>query len=355
MTPAYSKIRDVPVASDFLCEPVPRPDEVLRNVDAAKLFESAPNAMILVNRAGRIATLNAEAERMFGYHRDELTGQPVERLIPEGFGHDRIVAGTRLERHGFRRDGSEFPVDIGLSPVETKEGSLISSVIRDISKTAGNLTVRLAFERLISRLSTAFINLPEDRIEDEVGYWLKDLGEALDLDRVTVALSGTIVRSWARPGIPPAPPCEGTELFDWRPRVSSVEDLPEGASAERAYMLSAGVKSWLTIPLVAGGEKLGGTRRSHASVQSESGIPFLIRCAFNWPLRYSQMLWPVRLSSLTHRVNERALAEQLAFCHATDRTFDATFINLPADQVDGQIEVARSGAFAKPWGWTAAR
>jgi PAS domain S-box-containing protein len=110
------------------------------------LLEAAPDAILITDINGRIVLTNVQAETMFGYPRAELVGQPVEMLVPERFrgGHaglrDGYVAapsarpmGARLELHGRRRDGSEVPVAISLSPVRTERELLVFADIRDVS------------------------------------------------------------------------------------------------------------------------------------------------------------------------------------------------------------------------------
>jgi PAS domain S-box-containing protein len=111
-----------------------------------QVVEAAPNAMVMVNVAGRIEMVNAQAERVFGYSRDELLGQPVEMLVPDRFrvGHPALrhvffthpVArpmGAGRDLYARRKDGSEFAVEIGLNPIETEDGAMVLSAIVDIS------------------------------------------------------------------------------------------------------------------------------------------------------------------------------------------------------------------------------
>jgi len=111
------------------------------------LFEAAPDAIVLVNDEGRILRINRQAELMFGYSREELLDKPVETLLPPRF-RERHVAhrsaylaeprsrsmGAGLELHGLRKDGSEFPVDIVLSPLQTDDQLFVVSVIRNIAE-----------------------------------------------------------------------------------------------------------------------------------------------------------------------------------------------------------------------------
>jgi PAS domain S-box-containing protein len=109
--------------------------------------EAAPTAMVMVNRDGRIVLVNSQAERLFGYPRDRMIGQCIEMLVPERFrarhpGHRAAFfsepgsrpMGVGRDLYGLRCDGTEFPVEIGLNPIETSEGLFVLSAIADITE-----------------------------------------------------------------------------------------------------------------------------------------------------------------------------------------------------------------------------
>jgi PAS domain S-box-containing protein len=155
--------------SDCREEHLQRAEQALRKSEARmrRLMEATPDAMVIADRDGRIALVNVQAEWLFGYPRAELLGQPVEILVPERYREEhthhraRYVnapsvrpMGAGFELYGRRKDASEFPVEISLSPLETEEGLLVTSTIRDI-------TERKQAERLSASLQEKDVLLKE--------------------------------------------------------------------------------------------------------------------------------------------------------------------------------------------------
>src|SRR5271168_5396858 len=144
--------------------------EEVRGDSGAKyrgLLEAAPDAMVVVNPEGEIVLLNVQAEKQFGYHRDELVGQKVKNIIPEGFAERLVADGTRsaaealaqqigtgIELIARRKNGSEFPIEIMLSPLDSAEGILVTAAIRDIS-------VRKEAEKHLARMEGRYRGLLE--------------------------------------------------------------------------------------------------------------------------------------------------------------------------------------------------
>src|SRR6202035_4934168 len=131
------------------------------------LLEAAPDAMVVVNQGGEIVLLNLQTEKQFGYRRDELLGQKVKNIIPARFA-ERLAAdglrsaedaltqqiGTGIELQGRRKDGSEFPIEIMLSPLESAAGTLVTAAIRNIS-------VRKAAEKHLAQMEGRYRALLE--------------------------------------------------------------------------------------------------------------------------------------------------------------------------------------------------
>jgi PAS domain S-box-containing protein len=166
------------------------PATTAENVDSRfrLVVEASPSAMVMVNAAGRIEMVNIQAERVFGYARTEMVGQPVEMLLPERMrGHHPALRssfftdpqsrpmGIGRDLYARRKDGSEFPVEIGLNPIETPEGHMVLSAIVDISERKRSeerfrLVVEAAPNAMVMINSRGEIEMVNAQAERVFGY-----------------------------------------------------------------------------------------------------------------------------------------------------------------------------------------
>jgi PAS domain S-box-containing protein len=165
-----------------------------------QLLEFAPDAVVGIDAAGRIVLVNRQVERVFGYERDELLGEPVERLVPARF-HDIHVShrgryfadprtrpmGAELALFAVRKDGTEFPAEISLSAIEVEGGPLAIAAIRDITERQ---SAERRFEQLLEAAPDAIVGVDDggrimlvnQQVERVFGYGREELlGERVEL------------------------------------------------------------------------------------------------------------------------------------------------------------------------------
>jgi PAS domain S-box-containing protein len=176
-------------------------DAKLLEARFGNLLESMPDGIVMVNATGRIVLANSQAARLFGYGPTELCGELIESLLPSRYhavyiGHrsDYVslprsrIMGVGLDLFGVRKDGTEFPVELSLSPLDTEEGLLISSAIRDISDRK---RIELALQEKNAELEKA--NLAKDRFLSGMSHELRTPLNAV------IGFTGTLLMRLAGP------------------------------------------------------------------------------------------------------------------------------------------------------------
>lgn len=242
------------------------------------LLESAPDAIVTVNREGLIALVNTQAERLFGYDRTELLGQPIEMLLPErsraalvrhrprylrSANARPMGGGGGLELLAVRKDGSTFPVEISLSPLQSEEGVLTTSVIRDITDrkqaesaqqfltiASTRLTGSLDYETTLARVAKLAVPFLADGCVVQVASDDADSPETLAAAATAepdgAQLSGVL-------GDLPEQVFRTGESY-----VCLADAAPDEPGAEaRARLREAGISAVMLVPLATGGRPLG--------------------------------------------------------------------------------------------------
>ena len=250
--------------------------------------DSWPGGVLVLEVDGTIALVNRQIEVQFGYSRDELTGQRVDLILPDALPSVRAAAqvvttpepratGGASDLIARRRDGSEFPIEIGWNSIRTDGGAFVLAAVRDTTtrRQVEQATIRtsdeqLELERLVAELSVKFINLSADEVELAIREALGQIGESLDLDRCNfyrIQPDGMLIDpvSWVRPGFSPPPtPVAASRSFPWALETlragqtlsfSSVDDIPD--PIDRENYRSVAIQSAVTVPLSVGGEVVG--------------------------------------------------------------------------------------------------
>lgn len=254
-------------------------------------FEWLPIGVLMVNASGAIVLVNRELERLFGYSSAELIGQSIDVLVSDASRsrHGDLRAaylhrpqaramGLGRELFGRHKNGSEVPIEVGLTPIPFGDSQFVLASVVDVTerrrievelRTAHE--ERLRFETLVGELGAEFINLRPDDVDRAIEDALGRVVRMLDLDRSAlfqiVEDSGDLVHThqWTRPGwASPPPRISAHEQFPWQlaqvragvvVAFASVDEVPD--AIDRDSLRRLGTKSSVVVPLVIGGHTWG--------------------------------------------------------------------------------------------------
>ncbi len=244
----------------------------------------APSPTLVIDRESVILLVNPALEQQFGYARDEIVGQPLKLLVPDGLAFDGDpphlrVPGTHRDLVGRRRDGTELPIDIEARPIQTPDGVRVLVSVRrtDTREPRRRETVphvelveQLEFEQFAAQLSIEYINLPADQVHDAIRSGIARTCQMLGFDRGSfceVSPEGAVhdCWEWTADGSPVpdlSPPT--SEAFPWtfgrvlageRLTFSGVDAIPD--EVDRASYRAAGIRAAAFLPLSVEGRVVG--------------------------------------------------------------------------------------------------
>ena len=333
------------------------------------LAEQIVDGIFVVDSAGHYLDANDAGCEMLGYTLEELKTLTVAdvvapgelRKLPEQF--ERLATGQiiRNEWRFERKDGSTF--DGELVARQLPDGRL-QGVVRDLSlqkRSEEALRHRLAFETFLFELSRTFIGLPEAEVDLNMNRGLGQVGEFLELDRVTLfelsrdRTGMTVAYSWSAPGVASSPRVLAQRAMPFWIRtllrgdvafVSRVEDLPEEAAGEREYFRQQGFVSAASIPLTVGGEIAGaiGFVTLHRTVAWTDELVNQLRAT-------GDILW----NALKRRQAMHALRAAQSVVRESEERFRLAMNNIAAGvytlDLDGMVTYVNPAAEAM-FGWT---